>query len=150
MFWALISISAHLWRKTGIRHRIATNLTNRHSVLGFNEHPWRKRGIRHRIATNLTNRHSVLGCNAHSWCFLKTSRRMRHRLNSFLLWILKFHSLPKLIIYKGWISSSLKGFQDIDGLGLIAKPWDWSDGDIAIRTSLLWLEDAFFSSFGWS
>jgi hypothetical protein len=67
-----------------------------------------------------------------------------------LLRSLKFHDLPKLIIYKGGISSSLKGFKDIDGLGLIAKPWDWSDGDIAIRTSLLWLEDGFFSSFGWS
>jgi hypothetical protein len=71
-------------KKNRKRRRIATNLTNRRSDLGFNAHPWRKIGIRHRIATNLTNRHSVLGCNAHSWCFLKTSRRMRHKLNSFL------------------------------------------------------------------
>jgi hypothetical protein len=65
-----------------------------------------------------------------------------------LMWSLKFHDLSKLIIYKGWIFSSLKGFQDIDGLGLIAKPWDWSDGDMAIRTSLLWLEDALFLPLG--
>jgi hypothetical protein len=75
-----------------------------------------------------------------------------------LLWSWKFKLFPKLASYrsssqeisKGWLSSSLGGFgfYGIDGLGFIDKSWDWSDCDLAIKTSSSCLGDNSFSSSG--
>jgi hypothetical protein len=58
----------NLLKRHDVLGRIATNLTNRRDVLGFNIHQCTfvmKKGIRRRIVTNLTNRRNVLGFNAH-------------------------------------------------------------------------------------
>jgi hypothetical protein len=47
---------------------------------------------------------------------------------------------------KGGISSFLGGFWGIDGLGLIAKSWDWNGRDLAIKTSSSYSGDDSFSS----